>query len=345
MRFKGPLVDSYPSAVALVLLALCPYLVLTTAALPLDPLIGKTGHVSETWLQITAGIANAFYSFGCVLAAQFAQKLHGRRLLVLYAALFVAGSAMAAWAPVPGFYVAGRIVQGFTTGLMLIAAVPPLVLRWPPSKLPRTAIVMNMGIFGATALGPVIGGVIAGGGDWRPLFWIVAGLGALALLFVLLTYEDQEPMDPRAPWDPVGISLAGIGSGALFFAVSFTGAHPFLSLPVLLPFLAGATALVAAIAWEYFSRRPLMPLRGLAHTYPVVGILTAMIAGASSVALIQLAQTVLEREGRSPLEAGMLFWPEFGAAVVAAFIFGRLFRTKYTPVLVITGLLTLAGGG
>src|SRR4051794_21525243 len=268
MRFKGPLVDSYPSAVVLVL-ALCPYLVLTTAALPLDPLIGKTGHVSGTGLQLTGGIANAGYSFGCVIAAQFAQKLHGRRLLVLYAALFVVASVLAASAPTPGVHIAGRIVQGFSTGLMLIAAVPPLVLRWPPSKLPRTAIVMNMGIFGATALGPVVGGVIAGGGNWRPLFWIVAGLGALALLFVLLTYEDQEPMDPSAPWDPVGISLAGIGSGALFFAVSFTGAHAFLSLPVLLPFLAGAAALVAAIAWEYFSPRPLMPLRGLAHTYPV----------------------------------------------------------------------------
>jgi hypothetical protein len=58
------------------------------------------------------------------------------------------------------------------------------------------------------------------------------------------------------------------------------GAHPFPSLPVLMPFLAGAAALVAAIAWEDFSRRPLIPLRGLAHTYPVAGILTAMIARA-----------------------------------------------------------------
>src|SRR3954469_21105821 len=240
VRFRGPLVNSYPSAVAMVLLALCPFLVLTTAGLPLEPLIGRDAGVSQTWLQLTAGISNAFYSFGCVIAAQFAQKLHGRRLLVGYAALFVVGSVLAAWAPVPGLFVAGRVIQGFSTGLMLIAAVPPLVLRWPPSKLPRTAVVMNMGIFGATALGPVVGGVVAGGGDWRPLFWIVAGLGALALLFVLLTYEDQEPMDPRAPWDPVGISLAGIGSGPPFFGGSFTGAPPFLCLPRALPLPARA---------------------------------------------------------------------------------------------------------
>jgi MFS family permease len=345
VRFRGPLVNSYPSAVALVLLALCPFLVLTTAGLPLEPLIGKDAGVSQTWLQLTAGISNAFYSFGCVIAAQFAQKLHGRRLLVGYAAFFVLGSVLAAWAPVPGLFVAGRVIQGFTTGLMLIAAVPPLVLRWPPSKLPRTAIVMNMGIFGATALGPVIGGSFAGAGAWRPLYWIVAGLGALALLFIVLTFEDQEPMDPSAPWDPVGISLAGIGTGALFYAVSYASAAPFMSVAVFVPFVLGAAGLVGGILWEYFSRRPLMPLRGLAHTYPVVGILTAMIAGASSVALIQLSQTALQAKGASAVHAGMLFWPEFGAAVLAAVVFGALFRTRYTPVLAFVGLLTLGGGG
>jgi hypothetical protein len=228
---------------------------------------------------------------------------------------------------------------------MLIAAVPPLVLRWPPAKLPRTAVVMNMGIFGATALGPVIGGSSAGTGTWRPLFWIVAGLGALALLFVILTFEDQEPMDPGAPWDPVGISLAGIGTGMLFYAVSYTSTAPFMSVEVFLPFMLGAGALIAAILWEYFSKRPLMPLRGLAHTYPVVGILTAMIAGASSVALIQLSQTALQAKGASAVHAGMLFWPEFGAAVLAAVVFGAMFRTRYTPVLAFVGLLTLGGGG
>src|SRR3954447_2450028 len=109
--------------------------------------------------------------------------------------------------------------------------------------------------------------------------------------------------------------------------------------------MVGAAALVAAILWEFFSRRPLMPIRGLAHTYPVIGILTAMIAGASSVALIQLSQTALQQKGLSPVHAGMLFWPEFAAAVVAAVAFCSLFRTRYTPILAFAGLLLLGGGG
>jgi len=41
----------------------------------------------------------------------------------------------------------------------------------------------------------------------------------------------------------------------------------------------------------------------------------------------------------------MLFLPEFGGAVIAAATFGALFRTRYTPVMALAGLLLLAGGG
>ncbi|HEY2635877.1 MAG TPA: MFS transporter [Solirubrobacteraceae bacterium] len=346
MAFRGPLARSYLAAVLLVLLALCPYLVLTTAGHPLDPLVGHDLGLSTTGLALTAGFANAGYSFGCVLAAQLAQKSHGRRLLALYSALFVLASVAAAWAPAPGVYIGGRILQGLTTGAMLIAAAPTLVLGWGPEKLPRTAVVMNLGIFGAVALGPVIGGAVAGGiDDWRVLFWVVAGLGAGALALIVLTFTDQEPMDPSAPWDPVGITLAGLACAALFFGVSYVSAQPLLSAPVLIPLVGGALALVGTILWEYHARRPLMPLRGLAHTYPVVGILTAMIAGASSVSLVELAQTALDHKGSSVLHAGLLFLPELGGALIAAVAFGALFRTRYPPALAFSGLLLMGAGG
>ncbi|HET8754605.1 MAG TPA: MFS transporter, partial [Solirubrobacteraceae bacterium] len=171
IRATGPLAASYPAAVVLVILALTPYLMLTTAMQPLERLIGDDLGMSRAALQLTAAMANAAYAAGTVIAVQLASRLPPRRLLVLYAAAFVVGSVLAAWAPLPGLFVAGRVLQGLTTGLMLIAAVPPLVLSWGPDKLPRTAVIMNIGIFGAVALGPVIGGSSAGTGTWAPLLW------------------------------------------------------------------------------------------------------------------------------------------------------------------------------
>ncbi len=45
-RGHGPLTNSYPAAVALVVFALVPFLLLTGAVLPLAPLISKSLHLS-----------------------------------------------------------------------------------------------------------------------------------------------------------------------------------------------------------------------------------------------------------------------------------------------------------
>jgi MFS family permease len=341
VRRKGPLADSYPSAVLLVVFALIPYLALSTAITPLLPLVSKSLGMSKQSLSLTTGMANAAYAFGTVLAVQFQVHLRGRRMLVLYATLFLVGSILAASAHTPAVFIAGRVLQGLCTSLMLIAAVPPLVIGWPASKMPWTGATMNMCIFGAVALGPVIGGIQAGAKDWRPLFWIVAGIGALAVLFVLLTFEDQEPQDEDAPWDWVAQTLAGLGCAAAFFGASELQTHSFTSPIVLVPLIAGLAMIAALVTYEYRIENPLMPIRSLATTFPVAGIVVAICAGAASVAAVDLVLTALQTKA-NPTHLGMLFWPEFGAAVVTALVFGLLFRTRFVPLLAFGGLIMLS---
>jgi MFS family permease len=344
MRFRGPLADYYPAAVVLVVCALVPYLVLSTALSPLDQLLQKDLGLSSAALQLTGGMSNAAYSFGTVLAVQLTMRLPVRRLLFLFAALFLIGSVLAAWAPAPGLFVAGRITQGLTTGLMLIAAVPPLVIGWPANKMRSTAVVMNLGIFGAVAIGPVVGGLLAGASEWRWLFWATVILGAVTLLFVVLTFEDQEPQGRDAPVDIVGLCLAGFGCAAAFFGVSELSSHALLSPIVVWPLLTGVALIAGALAYEYRTPNPLMPVERLAHSIPVAGILTAMVAGAVSVAIVDLAETALQSKGASPTHAAMLFWPEFGGALATAALFGALFFTRWVPLLAFSGLMILAGG-
>jgi MFS family permease len=264
-------------------------------------------------------------------------------MLVLYAALFLIASVLAAGALTPGLFIAGRVMQGLTTSLMLIAAVPPLVIGWPVSRTRWTGMTMNMCIFGAVALGPVIGGVQAGAHDYRPLLWIVAGMGAVALLLVLLTFEDQQPQDRSAPWDWVAQVLAGGGCAAAFFGASELATHRLLSLIVFLPLLTGIAMVLALVVHQYSVRRPLMPVRSLVHTLPLSGIVVAMCAGAASIAIVELTETALQTRF-SPTHAGMLFWPEFGAALVATSLFAAVFTTRFIPLLALFGLTMLAAG-
>jgi MFS family permease len=106
-------------------------------------MIGRSLGLGEAALTMTTGVANAAYCFGTVLSIQLISRLRPRRLLVLLVVTFVVASVLCAWAPTAALFVAGRVAQGLTTSMMLIAAVPPLVTGWPKPRMRPTAMTMN----------------------------------------------------------------------------------------------------------------------------------------------------------------------------------------------------------
>jgi predicted MFS family arabinose efflux permease len=95
-RGRGPLADSYPAAVALVVCALVPFLMLSAAVFPLVPLIAKSLGLSQAVLGVTISLSDAAYAFGTVLAVQFAVHLPARRMLLGYVTAFVVAAVLAA---------------------------------------------------------------------------------------------------------------------------------------------------------------------------------------------------------------------------------------------------------
>jgi hypothetical protein len=228
---------------------------------------------------------------------------------------------------------------------MLVAALPPLVTRFGVGKLPVTVAIVNVGLFGATTLGPVIGGPVAAAGAWRLLFWIVGALGLLGVGAAALGYPRFDPPDPGRSLDKPAMTLAVAATFLPFFATSVLTPGGFTSPLFLVPFLVGLAALVALVVVEYRKRDPLMPVKALSTQLPVTGTAVAMIAGAVFVTAVQLALLFLTDVARTgPARAGLLFWPMPVGLVLAATLFGALVRSRFLAVLVLAGLVALIGG-
>ena len=341
---RGPLAGQYVAVAAMVMLALIPYLALSAALGPLTATIGDQLHMSEQTLSLSSGFANAAYAVGTVLAVQFAQHLPQRRMLVGYAALLVVGSVLAAAAQGPAMYIAGRVIQGLCTSLLLIAAVPPLAIGYPAAKLRDTAVIMNMCIFGAVALGPFIGGLQAEANGWRPLFWIVAGISLAAFVLAVLTFEDSPPANPDAPRDLPAIALASIGCVAAFFGASMLTTHRFLDPVVIVPLLGGLATIIVLVVYQYRAKRPLLTVRTmLTSTIPVAGIAVALFAAAASVSATVLTAAALVGE-YSPLHIGVLYLPEVAGAVITAIALGLVITKRAMHYLPLVGMVFLAAG-
>ena len=344
VRFQpGPLAGRYPAAAAMVILFLTPYLGLSSALPPVAPIIAAQLHMSLQAVNLTSGLANAGYAAGTVVAVQFSQLLPQRRMLLVYGTMLVAGSVLAAAATGPAMFIAGHVLQGLSTALLLIAAAPPLFLGYPADKLRWTVTILDMCIFGAVAAGPLIGGAQASFHAWRPLFWVVAGVAVVALALSLLTFEDAPPANPSAPRDPAAIGLAAAGSVAAFWGASELLTHRFLD-PVAAGLLLGGVVLITLLlVYQYRGRRPLLTVRNLNSTIPLSGIVVVVCAAAASVAAVTLTGTVLAPH-YTPLQLGLLYVPELGGAVIAAIAFGMVISRRLLHYFVLAGMVFLAAG-
>ena len=340
---QGPLAGRYAPSAAMVILFLVPYLGLSSALQPLAPIIASQLHMSPQAISLTGGLANAGYALGTVLAVQLAQLLPQRRLLLVYASGLVIGSVLAAAATGPAAFIAGHVLQGLFTSMLLIAAAPPLFLGFPLGKLRWTAVILNMCIFGAVAAGPLVGGAQASYHAWRPLFWIVAGIAAAGLLMSVLTFQDAPPADPTAPRDGLAIALAATGSVAAFWGAAELLTHRFLAPVAVIPLIVGLVLITCLWVYQYTAKRPLLTVRALASTIPVSGVIVAVCAAAASTSAVALTATVLAPR-YSPLHLGLLFVPELVAAVITAVAFGAVFNKRLIHYFALTGMAFLVAG-
>ena len=341
---QGPLAGRYPAVAAMVTLALIPYLALSSAIDPLVPIISEQLHMSTQAMTLSSGLGNAAYAVGTVLAVQFAQHLPQRRMLLGYAVVLAVGSVLAAAAQNSGMFIGGHVLQGLATSMLLIAAAPPLTIGFPRDKLRNTAVIMNMCIFGAVALGPFIGGVQAEAHAWRPLFWIVAGIAVLALIMAALTFEDAPPADRDAPRDLKAIALATVGCTAAFVGAAQLTTHAFSDLAASVPMFGGLALIVVLIVYQFRAQRPLLTVRTMmTSAIPVAGVGVALFAAAASVAATALTANVL-MQSFSPVQVGLLYLPEVGGAIVMAFVFGFVITRRAMHYLPLVGMALLAAG-
>ena len=341
---QGPLAGRYPAAAAMVMFALIPYLALSAAIGPVTPIIGRDLHMSPQTMSLGAGMANAAYAIGTVIAVQFAQLLRQRRIMLVYVTLLVIGSVLAAAAQNPAMFIAGHVLQGLCTSLLLIAAVPPLALGFGVEKFRSTAVIMSMCIFGAVTIGPAIGGIQAEAHAWRPLFWVVAAIAAAAFVLAVLTFEDTPPADLSAPRSPLVIGLAAGGSIAAFFGASELLTHKFLELRTVGLLAGGLALIVALIANQYRAARPLLTVRPmLTSTIPVAGIILALCAAAASISATVLTANLLAAR-YSALHVGLLYLPELAGAILTAILLGVLIDKRGLQYLPLAGMGFLAAG-
>ena len=294
-------------------------LVVTTSL----PVLRVNLHASVSDLEWTVNAYNL--SFACLLltGAALGDRFGRRRMFTIGVWVFTAASAAAALSPSVGALVTARAIQGAGA-----AIVTPLTLTLISEAFPAEKRGVAIGLWGgivglAVAIGPVVGGAIAGGINWHWIFWLNVPIG-LALI-PLASRRLTESFGPRPRLDLVGLGLAAAGALGLTWGIVRANTVGWKSAEIIASLLAGVALIGIFLAWERRARCPMLPLvlfrqRGFASANAVSFCMYASLFGAVFL-MAQFLQTAL---GQSPLGAGIRLLPWTAAPMVIAPLAGAL---------------------
>jgi MFS family permease len=167
--FPRPFAGNYGVMLTVAIFAISSFIVITTASGLYRPQVASDLGTSLTALSVISGIATAGYAFGALLGGDFNQRFQQRNVFIIFDSLFILGCGLTAGAQGVVMFGAGSVLAGLATGLLLIAALPPVIQPFPPAHMPITAAVVNIGFFGAVTIGPLVGGAVAFGEVGRTL--------------------------------------------------------------------------------------------------------------------------------------------------------------------------------
>jgi EmrB/QacA subfamily drug resistance transporter len=278
-----------------------------------------------------------------LVSGSLGDLLGGRRVFAAGMVIFSVSSLLCGLAPDPLFLNVCRAVQGIG-GAAMFATSLALIGKEFSGRERGTAL----GIWGATAgaavaVGPLIGGALTSGINWRWVFFVNVPIGVLTIALLLAKVTDT----PRRPVRPDWVG-ASVFSGALFalvFGLIRGNPDGWTSGTVLGAFIAGGVLLGLFIAIELTRRDPMLEL-GLFRKPAIVGASLGTIALAASLISMFLYMTLYLQDilGYSAFQAGLRFLPITLAVLLVAPIAGRLSARVPLRLLLGGGLAILAGG-
>ncbi|MFE0171213.1 DHA2 family efflux MFS transporter permease subunit [Streptomyces sp. NPDC059002] len=314
--------------------------------------IGTLGDHFDSSLGTVGWVATG-YLLAVTLAIPFTgwavDRFGSRRMWLTGLALFVVGSLASGLAWNVESLIAFRVVQGFGGGMLDPIMLTLLARVAGPERVGRVMGLMGIVIPLGPVLGPILGGLIIEGLDWRWMFLVNIPIGVLAFALSLRVVPADLPKSERtaAPLDVLGLALLGPAFAVLTFALSRAGEDSgFGAAPVIVALALGALLLIGyGVHAVRVGSRALIGLglfrsRGFSASVAVMGLTGVMLF--SMLFLVPLYQQ--EVRGHGVLAAGLLLAPLGVGSFLAMPVAGRLSDKVGARRLAPLGALVIALG-
>ncbi|WP_295951935.1 MFS transporter [Rhodoferax sp.] len=259
-------------------------------------------------------------------------------------AVFLLGSVLCGLATSGTGLIAARLLQGAGAALFMPSSLSLLTHAYEDDRTrARILGIWSAMVGAASAVGPLVGGILVHSYGWRSVFWVNLPLGLLGIVLAQVLIA-ATPRQPRA------LSLLSHAFGVLILtALSFFLIEgPTLgwgSAPVVAAAVVAVAAALALVQRERTGAHPLLP-RALLHTagFGAANMTGFLINFAVFGQLFLLSLYLQQARSADALQAGLQLLPMMAAFTVGNLASGRISARVGTrkPMLVGLGVAALA---
>jgi EmrB/QacA subfamily drug resistance transporter len=312
------------------------------------PQVGHDMHTGLTGLQWIANAYMVVYAALLLPAGGLTSRLGRRGLFLRGTAALTVGSICCAAATSLTMLLIGRTVQAIGAAAMVPATLAIVPAEFPDQRQRARAIGFWAGTASVgMAAGPLAGGVILHLAGWRAIFGAVSCtcVAMFILGWRMLSTARHGRALTRQPVDVLGAAAITASLAALSFALIQGRPAGWASPAVLASSAVSVISLCGFIALEHRGAAPLMPL----SAWRVPRFIAANMGGISyglvlNGVLFYLSLFLQQVQGRTALDAGLVFLPLTGAMAVTGPVAGMLTARLGQRAVAAGGMMISAAG-
>ncbi|MGV9946049.1 MFS transporter [Rhodococcus aetherivorans] len=299
------------------------------------------------------GVQTAITLFLLVMAAlmipggKLTDRWGRKRCFVLGLILYGAGALLSAVSPTLGVLILGNsILEGVGTALLIppVYILTTMLFTDTVSRARAFGVITGMGGIGAAA-GPLIGGLITTGIDWRAAF-VFQALIVGVIIFLSRGIDDPVPADPARPFDIGGTVLSAAGLVCLVMGILQADNNARLAVILIaLGVLLVLSFLLYVRARERAGKEPLLSLTLFRNRTSNLALVTQNVQWLLLMGTAFVVSAFLQVvRGYNAIQTGVIFTAAT-AGILGASLGAERLATKYSQrTLIMAGFVaTLAG--
>jgi EmrB/QacA subfamily drug resistance transporter len=308
------------------------------------PTMQRSLHASFTDLQWVISAYALTLSALLLTQGSLADRFGRKRVFIAAVTVFTLSSLACALAPSAGVLIGARAVQGvggagmFATGLALIGQ------DFRGRELANAIAIWGATVGAAVAVGPLVGGALTSGLGWPWIFYVNLPVGVVTVgISAMRTLNISDPEARRL--DVGGLLTFSMALFLLVLGLTRGNDDGWTSPKILAGFIAAGLLLVAFVIVELSQRRPMFDM-SLFRNPSFVGVSIATFGlGAGMFAMFPYLTLYLQNDlGLSPLQGGLRMLPTTMLAFAVPLLTRRLGERVKPGIILVTGLMLVAGG-